>query len=185
MKVARLSALHTGRLYLQETFLVLISFWGWVDHRVIVRPAGLCQWQIPVISSWIETVTLRFVAQCLNQLHHRVPNIMSPYEQFSLVYSVYCEPQLYYSAVNSTRHTLSWILHMVTHFVKLAARMYQLYSWGWLFKGWNMLEWCIGLIKWRTNDTRGNFSVVIWYRRREREDNFKMDIQKVGCQGMY
>jgi hypothetical protein len=63
MKVARLSALRAGRLYLQEMLLVLVSVRGLVDTRAIVQPEGLSQRKIAMALSGIEHTTFRIVVQ--------------------------------------------------------------------------------------------------------------------------
>jgi hypothetical protein len=61
VKIVRLSALRTGRVYPHGVFLILIYVRSWVDPRPIVTPSG------------IEPATFRLVSQCLNQLRYDVP----------------------------------------------------------------------------------------------------------------
>jgi hypothetical protein len=66
VKVVRLSASRTGRLYPQEMFLVLIFTRAWVDPRAAVRSEGNMSLKHPVTPPAIDPGTVRLVAQCLN-----------------------------------------------------------------------------------------------------------------------
>jgi hypothetical protein len=68
MKVLRLSALRTGRLYLQEVFLVLISVRSGVDGVMSMKHSKDISDNRPR--------DLTGLAQCLNQLCLSVPSFL-------------------------------------------------------------------------------------------------------------
>jgi hypothetical protein len=73
IQAARLSALHTDRLYPLKISLVLISVRDWVHPTAIMRPEEISQWKIP--TPWgIEPTTFRLVTQYVNQLRPCVPH---------------------------------------------------------------------------------------------------------------
>ena len=56
---------------------LLISVRELVDPRATVRPEVLSKLKIPMTPSRIEATTFRLVAQCLNQMRHRLPPSIS------------------------------------------------------------------------------------------------------------
>ena len=85
MKVVRLSALSTGRLYPRPRRWVT----SWVDPRAIARPEVLSQWKTPMTPSGIEPATFPLLAQCLNWLwvHCSWDSLQFPYSVILCFYS--------------------------------------------------------------------------------------------------
>jgi len=62
MKVVKLSALRTRRLYPQEIPLMPISVRDWVDNRATLRPEELSQWKLQITQAGIELAISRLVS---------------------------------------------------------------------------------------------------------------------------
>ena len=61
-------------LYPQGSSLVLLSVTGWVDARATEwGQAEQVTWKFPRVLPGIKLRTSRLVTQCLDQLHHRLP----------------------------------------------------------------------------------------------------------------
>jgi hypothetical protein len=115
MKVIRLSALRTGRLYSEEIFLVLISIRGWVDPRATVRP------KIPLTPMEIDTATFRFVAQCLSHCATARPLELQDIIQFRSTRQMFVEKSkwqgdnckatnnLHYFVITYNQYFINWM----------------------------------------------------------------------------
>jgi hypothetical protein len=69
-----------------------------------VWPGGVCQQKIPVTPPGMVPATFRLVAQCLNQMRHRVPKITSQESETSIeadCINEFCLENLFTSSVNS------------------------------------------------------------------------------------
>jgi hypothetical protein len=116
MKVVRLSALCTGRLYTPHprrkyfwySFLLGVE---WTPGPT--GPKWLCQWKTPVTPSEIKPATFWLLAQCFNQMRHRVPhynkrlNNISEYKMFSSsnIFKEVCILKVYISNLNSYKRS--------------------------------------------------------------------------------
>ena len=110
MKVAKFSALNTGRLYAQGDTRGTHFLWGWVDPRTIVQSEGLSKRKISMKTSGTEPLPFRLVAQCLSQLWHRITQLCIN----TVVISYNCNGDVFRSILRSSSGQYSHKLQLLT-----------------------------------------------------------------------
>jgi hypothetical protein len=127
MKVVRLPALRTGRLYPQKIFQVLISVRGWVDLWAIVRPEWLYQRKFPMKLSGLEPATFRLVEKCLKYLRYDVINCTRGKKFLVFVQSKYILPCSQGLPIASVLRSMSEGHSLTSHTFKIHINIYAFF----------------------------------------------------------